>query len=66
MKKKKVNLAKLSLNKEVISNLSQKKITGGATYNGGFCSVVGCQPQTQPLVSCFEVCMPSVFCTLDC
>ena len=30
MKKKKVNLAKLSLNKEVISDLSQEKITGGA------------------------------------
>ncbi|MBC9910302.1 class I lanthipeptide [Chitinophaga varians] len=30
MKKKKVNLPKLSLNKEVISDLSQDKIVGGA------------------------------------
>ncbi|NML39142.1 hypothetical protein HHL17_18215 [Chitinophaga sp. G-6-1-13] len=29
MKKKKVNLPKLSLNKEVISDLSQDKIVGG-------------------------------------
>lgn len=30
MKKKKLNLSKLSLNKEVISHLSQEKMLGGA------------------------------------
>ncbi|RBL88073.1 class I lanthipeptide [Chitinophaga flava] len=34
MKKKKMNLPKLALNKEVISSLSQEKIAGGASAPG--------------------------------
>lgn len=49
MKKKKLNLPKLYLNKEVISSLSQEKIVGGATV----------REQT-----CFQTCFVSCFCSL--
>jgi hypothetical protein len=73
MKKKKVNLAKLSLNKEVISHLSQEKVTGGATANTCYktclqsclCSVFDCQPQTQVKVSCLMVCGVTELCPVE-
>lgn len=48
MKRKKLNLAKLKLNKEVISDLSQEKIVGGATM---------------PWETCGQTCQASCFCT---
>ncbi|MBC9933525.1 hypothetical protein [Chitinophaga qingshengii] len=42
MKKKKLNLPQLTLNKAVISNLSQDRITGGAS---------------SPRITCFETCV---------
>ncbi|NML39143.1 hypothetical protein HHL17_18220 [Chitinophaga sp. G-6-1-13] len=73
MKKRKLNLAKLSLNKEVISSLSQEKVTGGATANTCFktcvqsclCSVFDCQPQTQIRLSCLVLCQPSALCPVE-
>ncbi|NLR68464.1 hypothetical protein HGH92_29430 [Chitinophaga varians] len=50
MKKKKVNLSKLSLNKEVISDLSQDKIVGGA---------ITVREQT-----CLKTCFASCFCSI--
>ncbi|QJB31114.1 class I lanthipeptide [Chitinophaga oryzae] len=52
MKKKKVNLSKLTLNKEVIGNLSQEKITGGIS-----------SPRLTCLRTCLQTCLDSCFCT---
>lgn len=63
MKKKKVNLSKLSLNKEVISHLSQEKITGGAptrimTCLGTCNTVFDCPMPTLKGHSCVDLCEP--------
>ncbi|MBC9933533.1 class I lanthipeptide [Chitinophaga qingshengii] len=59
MKKKRLHLPKLSLSKEIISSLSQEKVTGGITVT----RVISCAPtctlacqESQQGVSCIEVC----------
>ncbi|MBC9933534.1 class I lanthipeptide [Chitinophaga qingshengii] len=53
MKKKRLNLPKLSLSKEIISSLSQEKITGGATINTCYKTCIyNCQPPTLRQLSC--------------
>nr|WP_295876734.1 class I lanthipeptide [uncultured Chitinophaga sp.] len=56
MKKKKLNLSKLTLNKEVIGNLSQEKITGGVSSPRLTCNLT-C------LRTCLQTCLDSCFCT---
>lgn len=62
MKKKKVNLPKLALNKEVISDLSQEKITGGAPTRVVSCirtcilTVYDCPIPTLEGHSCVDLC----------
>ncbi|NML39141.1 hypothetical protein HHL17_18210 [Chitinophaga sp. G-6-1-13] len=64
MKKKKVNLPKLSLNKEVISYLSQEKITGGVPSRYRTCiggcteTVFTCTIPTYQDLSCVVACEP--------
>ncbi|QJB31115.1 class I lanthipeptide [Chitinophaga oryzae] len=59
MKKKKLNLPKLSLNKEVIGQLSQDKIMGGATVLENTCR----RSCFQSCITCFVTCLNCV--TLD-
>ncbi|MBC9933527.1 class I lanthipeptide [Chitinophaga qingshengii] len=49
MKKKKLHLPKLSLSKEVISNLSQERIVGGATVRE---------------FTCIQTCRNTCYCSL--
>jgi len=50
MKKRKLNLPKLFLNKEIISSLSQEKIAGG---------------MSAPLVTCLETCVLTCGCQIS-
>lgn len=70
MKKRKLNLPKLSLNKEVISSLSQGKITGGAGTQLQTCfgtchgTLIDCPGPTVRGTSCVIPCEPIV--TIPC
>ncbi|WP_206156081.1 class I lanthipeptide [Chitinophaga fulva] len=69
MKKKKVNLSKLFLNKEVIGSLSQEKIVGGATvleqtcrqscFGSCLCTQINCLTKGDTCNSCIVTCQPT-------
>ncbi|MBC9910303.1 hypothetical protein [Chitinophaga varians] len=61
MKKKKVNLPRLALQKEVISYLSQEKITGGAPT-----IIRTCTGSCQPSIDCTQPTLRGNSCIIWC